>query len=472
MTDRVTDKMTEKKPEKMTRKMPEKTDKKMPEMTRKILEKTDEKMTGKMTEKEVWDYIAELGKKGSVLGLAAVRELANRVGNPQNDIPVIHITGTNGKGSILAFVSTILKAAGYRVGRYISPVLLDYREKIQINEKMISKNALFEGMDLLRNQIREMEKDGFPSPTLFEVETVLAFWYFKKKKCDFIVLETGMGGATDATNIVDKPFACVFSKISMDHMQFLGNDLQAIAKVKSGIIKPGTRVITALQEPEVTKVLEQQVKEKNCVFSEMRMPEKVRYGLQAQSFQYRDLKKCRITLAGCYQIENACVALETIRSMQDAGVRISEAAIYQGLEETKWYGRFSILQKKPLFLVDGAHNEDAAKQLRQSMICLLSGKPLIFIVGVLKDKEYEKVLRLTADLASHILTVTPPNAQRALPAYELAESAKKYCKSVTAMDSLEEAVEMASLLAGTECAIIAFGSLSFLGALKRMFEKP
>lgn len=425
-----------------------------------------------MTEKEVWDYITELEKKGSVLGLTTVRELAARVGNPQNDIPVIHIAGTNGKGSILAFVSTILKAAGYRVGRYISPVLLDYREKIQVNEKMISKNALCEGMSLLRDQIDLMEKEGFPSPTLFEVETVLAFWYFKKKKCDFIVLETGMGGETDATNIVDKPLACVFSKISMDHMQFLGKDLQAIAKVKSGIIQPGTYVISTLQEPVVREVLEQKAKEKNCDFSEMQMPENVHYGLQTQSFQYRDLKKCKITLAGCYQIENACVALETIRSIQNFGICIPEAAIYQGLLETKWYGRFSILQKKPLFLVDGAHNEDAAKQLRQSMICYLSGKPLIFIVGVLKDKEYEKVLGLTADLASHILTVTPPNAQRALSAYELAETAKKYCKSVTAAGSLEEAVEMASLLAGTECAIIAFGSLSFLGALKKMFEKP
>ena len=425
-----------------------------------------------MTEKEVWDYITELEKKGSVLGLTTVRELAARVGNPQNDIPVIHIAGTNGKGSILAFVSTILKAAGYRVGRYISPVLLDYREKIQVNEKMISKNALCEGMSLLRDQIDLMEKEGFPSPTLFEVETVLAFWYFKKKKCDFIVLETGMGGETDATNIVDKPLACVFSKISMDHMQFLGKDLQAIAKVKSGIIQPGTYVISTLQEPVVREVLEQKAKEKNCDFSEMQMPENVHYGLQTQSFQYRDLKKCKITLAGCYQIENACVALETIRSIQNFGICIPEAAIYQGLLETKWYGRFSILQKKPLFLVDGAHNEDAAKQLRQSMICYLSGKPLIFIVGVLKDKEYEKVLGLTADLASHILTVTPPNAQRALSAYELAETAKKYCKSVTAAGSLEEAVEMASLLAGTECVIIAFGSLSFLGALKKMFEKP
>lgn len=424
-----------------------------------------------MTDKEVQEFIEENAKRGSILGLESVRELASRMGNPEQATKVLHIAGTNGKGSILAYLSTILEKAGYVVGRYISPVITQYREKIQVNQKMISKKALAEGLEHIKACMEQMEAEGLALPTLFEIETVLAFWYFKEKKCDFVVLETGMGGETDATNIVEDPLLCIFASISMDHMGFLGDTIEEIAAVKAGIMRSNAQVVSVWQRPEVKLVLDQKASALGCnvVYAERGKNQKS--SLNGQSFDYKQWKKCKINLLGTWQPENACAVLEAINSLRNIGYDIPDRAVYEGLSDTKWLGRFTVLQKKPLFIVDGAHNEDAARRLRETILEYVPDKPLIFIIGVLKDKEYEKVLSYTADLASQIITITPPENPRALNAYELAAVARNYCPSVTNADSLEEATEMAKLLAGQDCAIIAFGSLSYLGRLSEIVEK-
>ncbi len=420
-----------------------------------------------MNNREAEEYIQKISAYGSVLGLDTIRELLCRMGNPQDTLSFVHIAGTNGKGSVLAYVSTILKEAGYRVGRYLSPVISDYREKIQVGGRMISQKALCEALELVKGYAEQMEKEGWQPPTLFETETALAFRYFAEKKCDIVILETGMGGVGDATNIIRNTKVAVCTSVSYDHIGILGDTLTEIAEQKAGIIKEGAVVVSAVQKPEVMEVLQRTCQEKGCALRVAEQPQKIRYGLYGQRFSFRK-NIYKIRLAGMWQPENACVALEVVGVLREQGFSIKEDAVRRGLEETVWDGRFTVLRKKPLLIMDGAHNEDAVKRLRESLEGYFPGQRFILIMGVLRDKEYDKMLSVMAPLAQYIVTVTPPDNPRALSAYELAAEAKAYHPSVTAVDSLEEAVEAAGLLAGEEYVTIAFGSLSYLGRLRKI----
>ena len=420
-----------------------------------------------MNEREVMEYIEQAGRYGIVPGLDNIRELCRRLGDPQKELVFVHIAGTNGKGSLSAYLSSVLKNAGYRVGKYVSPVIYQFREMIQVNDRMITKKALCQGMEEIKNVCDEMTAAGLPHPTPFEMETALGFLYFKEKKCSVVVLETGMGGLLDATNIVENTAVAVLTSISMDHMAFLGNSLGEIAAQKAGVMKPGCRAVSAAQAPEVVEALQSAADERGCPLTAVRSDEitAIKYGLERQRFNYGCYKNLEISLAGRFQVENAALAVEAVEALREKGFCISEAALRNGLKEARWPGRFTVICRKPLFIVDGAHNEDAAKRLAESIEFYFTNKEIIFIMGVLKDKEYEKIIGLTCSFAKHIITVTPPDHRRALPAYELAQAAAKVHGSVTAADSLEEAVEMSGLLAGRDGVIVAFGSLSFLGRL-------
>lgn len=421
---------------------------------------------------EAVEYMESLSSYGIVPGLGNIRNLCEKLGNPQKDLQFVHIAGTNGKGSVLAYVSTILKAAGYKVGRYVSPTIFEYRERIQMNNRSITKKALCEYVERMKRICEELVAEGKPHPTPFEVETAMAFAYFKDQGCDLVVMETGMGGRQDATNIIENTLVAVLVSISMDHMQFLGKDLTAIATEKVGIIKKGCHVVTAVQEPEVLQVIEKQATDYQVPVTVAEKPaKKIRYGLEKQKFDYEGWKNLEIPLAGKHQIDNAVLALEVVKALQQKGYSISEKALRNGLKETEWRGRFTLLAKKPYFVVDGAHNEDAAKKLAESIEFYFTNKRIIYIMGILRDKEYEKIIGLTHGYADQILTVATPNQARTLSAYELATEVAKVHPNVTAVDSLEEAVEMAYLLAGKEDVIIAFGSLSFTGKLMNILEK-
>ncbi len=424
-----------------------------------------------MTRRQLEKYIEELGQKGSVLGLEPIKTLLDKMGNPQDRLKFVHIAGTNGKGSVLAFTSTILKAAGYKVGRYISPVIYEYREKIQVGGKYITWNALLEGMSYIKEIIDGIVKDGGTSPTLFEVETALAFWYFDRMGCDIVVLETGLGGRDDATNVIKTTLIEAFAKISMDHMQILGKTLKDIATVKSGIIKDNTIVITQRQKQEVKDVLSDVCYKKRTKLIETDEIKNIKYNIKNQSFDYKNYKKLKLSLLGVWQFENAAEAIDIVLALNELGYNIDEKAIRKGLASTVWNGRFTIINKKPLVIMDGAHNEDASIRLRESIEAYLKDKELVYIVGVLADKEYNKVLANTLDLAKCVVTLTPPENKRALPSADLAKEALKYNKNVSTADSVEEALEMATLLAGKDCVIIAFGSLSYLGRLDKAVKK-
>lgn len=220
-----------------------------------------------MKYEQAMEYLEEMNQRGSVMGLESIRELCKRLGNPQDGLSFVHIAGTNGKGSVLAYVSTVLTAAGYKTGRYLSPVIRDYRERIQVNGRMITKKAVGEILSQIRDVAEEMREEGLAQPTVFEMETAMAFLYFKQTGCRVVVLETGLGGALDATNLVQNTLVAVFASISMDHMAVLGKTLSAIAGQKAGIIKGGCSVVTASQQPEVLAILKETAAQKGCKFT-------------------------------------------------------------------------------------------------------------------------------------------------------------------------------------------------------------
>ena len=414
-------------------------------------------------------YLDEVSKYGSGLGLENMRELLGRLGNPQDDLKFVHISGTNGKGSVLAYLSTILSGGGYRTGRYISPTLFSYRERIQVDEQKIEKESLAHHVTAIAKVIEEMKAENAGNPTAFEVETALAFLYFKEKDCDIVVLETGLGGALDATNIIKTTVMEVIAPISMDHMEFLGDTLEKIAMQKAGIIKPHTAVVSASQEPDAKKVLDHVCKENQCSMYMVDPAQitDVLYDVEEQQFSYKNWKNVKITLAGSYQILNAALALEGVEELRRLGYHLSEEQVRQGLYRAVWRGRFTLLSKNPAVIIDGAHNPGAAKELKHSLDLYFKGKDLYYIFGVFQDKDYQEVIRLTAPLAKHIVTVQTPGNPRALPANELKEAVQAVNPSVEAAQSIQEAVKKSLQLAKKEDAIIIFGSLSFLGEAEK-----
>lgn len=425
-----------------------------------------------MTYGQAMDYIEELGKLGSVMGLASMENLCEKLGDPQQDLSFIHIAGTNGKGSVLAFLSEILKAAGYRTGRYLSPVIFEYRERMQVNGRNISQKDLCRLMTDMKEICQELVKEGRPQPTAFEVETAMAFRYFKEKNCQIVVLETGMGGLLDATNIIPSPLVTVFTAIGFDHMKVLGGTLKEIAQNKAGIMKPGTLAAALKGEREVMEVLEGKAKELQVPLytADPAQARGIRRSPKKQVFSYRNYKNITIRLGGVYQIDNAVLALTAAELLKQAGFPIPEKALYQGFANTFWPGRFQVLGKDPCFIADGAHNWQGAVRLRETLQFYFTNRRIIYIIGVLRDKDQDKILQELCPLASQVLTI-PTKGERGLSSYELAVKAKEYHDNVSALDSVQEAVELAYLLADKDTVITAFGSLSYLGELIKVVEK-
>ncbi len=425
-----------------------------------------------MTYKEALAYIEEIGQYGSILGLDNMRRLLEHLDHPERELKFIHVAGTNGKGSTIAFLNEALKQGGYSVGRYVSPTLQTYCERIQCNGKAIPKATLARYVEQVKGVCQELVSLGFPHPTVFEVETVIGFLYFKDKNCDLVLLETGLGGLEDATNIVENTLIAIITSISMDHMAFLGESLAQIASIKSGIIKKGSHVVWCDQKDESAPVIEKACIDRNGISHVIQMEDRTSYvqGKKNQTFSYKHWKKMKIALLGEHQVTNAMLALETLDCLKDLGYGVLEEIVRKAFWETTWFGRLTLIGTKPEFYVDGAHNEDAALKLAQAIKFYFTNKKIIYIMGILRDKEFEKIVKLTYPYASHIITVTPPNNPRGLHAYELAQVVQEYHGTVTVADGLQEAVEMSYLLADEQTVVVAFGSLSYLGELTTIVE--
>lgn len=418
-----------------------------------------------MNYEEAREYLDQVSKGGSVLGLDNMRELLKRLGNPQDSLKFVHISGTNGKGSVLAYLSTVFKEAGYRTGRYISPTLFSYREKIQVNEKFIGREDLSRLTEKVKAAAEEMQNCAAGDPTIFEIETALAFLYFVEQKCDIVILETGLGGALDATNVITTPVMEIIASISMDHMEFLGDTLGKIAYQKAGIIKPDTSVVSAMQQPEAMDVICNVCRERDCTFQTVD-PEQIKdisYGYEGQSFSYKNWENIKISLMGSYQIKNAALALEAINALRKLGYDLKDRAVYQGMKKAIWKGRFTLISKDPVILMDGAHNPAAAEELVRSLKLYYAGKKFYYIFGMFRDKDYAQVIRLTAPMAEHIITVQTPGNPRALPAAELKEAVAEVNPSVEAAESLRMAVNQVMERIDSDSVVVIFGSLSFLG---------
>lgn len=414
-------------------------------------------------------YLDELSKYGSVLGLESMRELLKRLGDPQKDLRFVHIAGTNGKGSVLAYLSTVLTQAGYRTGRYLSPHLCSVRERFQVDGQMISRENFVRHLTAVAEAAEEMADAGVGRPTYFEVGTAVAMLHFRETNCDIVVLETGLGGSLDATNVVETSVLEIITSISRDHMEVLGDTLEKIAGEKAGIIKPHTMVVSARQEPEAARVLEEVCRARQCTLDTVDLDQvlPLSRGLEEQCFTYKGWEQVRIGLTGTYQLKNAALALESVLELRKLGFAISDQQVYEGMRRTVWRGRFTPIAREPAVILDGAHNEGGARELRDSLQLYFGGKKLYYIFGILKDKAYEKVIDLTAPLASRIITVETPDNPRAMPAQELKAAVAAVNPAVEAAGSLREAVHRAYGLAGRDDVIVIFGSLSFLSDVEQ-----
>lgn len=420
-----------------------------------------------MTYEEAAEFADSTKKYGSILGLESIRNLMQELGNVQEQLHIIHVAGTNGKGSVCAFLSAALTEAGYRVGRYNSPAVFERREVFRIGETMISKEEYAAVFERVQTACEVLTKRGCPHPTVFEVETAAAFLWFYEKKCDLVLLETGMGGETDATNLITHPVCSVLTSIGMDHMQYLGNTIEEIAKVKAGIIKKGCPVVALKQGDSVCEVIKNKAEEcgSRCVLVEVPqyMQEAPIWGTTLQDVHYGSV---HTALGGIWQRENLSLALAVLKLLEESGYSITKEAVQNGIAKTIWHGRYEVLQTEPLFIIDGAHNPIAAKRLKETIEKDFTNREIIYIIGVLADKEHEKMLRLLLPGAKAVFTVTP-DSPRALDGESLAKEAQKYADNIWYVSDIGKAVKMAKETAKESDVILAVGSLSYLKEVKK-----
>lgn len=406
---------------------------------------------------EALHYIEEKGRLGIVPGLTQMIELLHRLGNPQDACPALQIAGTNGKGSIFAFVEQCMIEAGYRVGRYISPAVTGYLERYQINKNWMEEERFAALLERVAEAVEAMVADGFTGPTAFEIETAVAFLYFQTEQVDYMLIECGMGGALDATNVIAKPLASVFASISMDHMQFLGDTITEIALQKAGIMREGCACISAFQDVEAAKVLERVSAQKKTPYRKVNPDELLilNMDLTKSTFSYKGIPY-EIALLGEHQIYNACTAIEVLQYL-----KIDTTDIQRGLKSATWPGRMTKVAEHPYIFVDGAHNEAAWRELAKNVKKYFTNKKIIYIIGVLKDKEYEKMIELLAPSMDVAITITPPGP-RGLDKETLANLILSKKIPVDMADDAQEAIGKAKKLAGEEAVVMICGSLSFL----------
>lgn len=417
-----------------------------------------------MTYEQTLDYIHSVSWKGSRPGLERITELMHRLGDPQNGMKFIHIVGTNGKGSTAAMLSSVLTKAGYRTGMFTSPYVLCFRERMQFCGEMISEQELAAVTESVRPFADSMED----KPTEFELITAIGLVWFARKNCDIVVLEAGMGGALDSTNVIPAPEIAVFTNIGLDHTQYLGDTAEKIASTKAGILKPGCDCVLYPNTPSVEQVIRARC-EKHGIsltvpkFADLRSHSST---LDGQLFDFENRTLLYLPLLGMHQLHNAAVVLTVLDRLKARGWVISEGAIRAGLANTNWPGRFEVLSRDPLVLLDGGHNPQCMQALSQAVCDYLPDRKLVVLTGVLADKDYDAMFRETAQYASAFVTVAPPNP-RALSAADLAAFLQTYGKPVTVCETVEAGVSEALCQAKAQnAAVLAYGSLYMAGTIR------
>lgn len=422
------------------------------------------------------DRIHEFNRFGMVLGLDRMEELLRRLGNPQDDLKVIHVAGTNGKGSVSKYLEEGLSACGYKMGLYTSPYIETFNERIRYDGADISDEDLEYYGQKVVSAAEAMVADGLDSPTEFEVVTAIAFLYFADRQADITILEVGLGGIGDSTNVVKSPLASVITSISYDHMAQLGSSLAEIAVNKAGIIKTGCPVIANVPQRDAAKIIARKAYAmgsrlydisgiRAAVSDETPFSQKVSMELYEKS--YSDVE---ISMVGRHQAENLKTALATLEILRKSGaVKLDREALYEGLKRARQPGRFEVISEDPLVIIDGAHNEAGAQALQETMAQHFAGKKILLVAGILADKEIDSIVKFLTKITDHII-VTEPDNPRKLAAEKLAEHVADFGVAAEAVSEVEAAVHRAKGLADGYDVILFAGSLYLIGDVRRLWR--
>ena len=420
-----------------------------------------------LTYEEVLDQIEHQRRFGNRPGAEVSALMLEKLGRPQQNMSVIHIAGTNGKGSVSAFLCSVLKEAGIRTGMFTSPHLVDFRERICVDGQMISR----EEVTKLGNML--LEEDFGTVPTMFDYCLAMALLYYRDRQCQAAVIETGLGGRLDSTNAIGVPEVTVVTKIGYDHMAVLGDTLDKIEAEKAGIIKKGTKLVLESQEKDAMDVL-LEIAEKEAVteikIADMHDVTECRYENGRQYFSYQKYKNLEMAMLGVHQYENAAAAILAAEIfLKDRGISDEKAEYYirEGIKKTRWEGRMEILSREPFFMVDGAHNGNGVAALAESLRTLFPGEKFHFVMGVMADKNYEEMIEELLPLALDFKTVTV-ESERALAAQELSEKIR--AKGICDAGLLHSFDELMPGRLDVAHKTIAFGSLYFVGEIEKYFQ--
>ena len=408
-------------------------------------------------------YIHSVCWKGSIPGLGRTQELLEKMGNPEKKLKFVHIAGTNGKGSTAAMTASILSKAGYRTGLYTSPYIYRFHERIQVDGVEISDEDLTE----ITEYVKPLADSMAQSPTEFELVCCIAFEYFYRKKCDIVVLEVGMGGAWDATNVIEVPEVAVITNIGLDHTEYLGDTVEKIAETKSGIFKPHGHGVVYRSTPSVEAVYERVCAERDVSLRKADFEGLVlkAHTLEGQVFDCGSRKNLVLPLLGDHQLHNASVVLSIADTLIGEGWKISEQNIYDGIRDVRWPGRFDIVCRKPLFIIDGGHNPQCIEALVKNIQDYLAGKKVIALTGVLADKDYADMYKPVMPLVDRFVCITPPNPRK-LEAEQLARYLRQAGVQAQASESILDGVKKAMDLAGEDGVVLCFGSLYSIGGIR------
>ncbi len=421
-----------------------------------------------MDSKKAIEYITSRDWHESRLGLERMEELLDRLGNPHKELRYVHVAGTNGKGSICAMLASVLTSAGYKTGMYTSPYINCFNERIQVDGQPIDDQALV----ALTERVQVEADRMLDHPTEFELVTAIAFAYFHLAGCDIVVLEVGLGGRLDATNVIPVPEVAVITPISLDHVAELGDTAEKIAAEKGGIIKPGGSVVSSPQVQGAADVLRAICMERNASikFLDAESVKITQNAVEGIRFGYKGHEDLELHLLGSYQAQNAAVVIMTVEQLQSKGWNIGEAAMRNGLAETRWPARFEIVHKHPWVIVDGGHNPQCMDSLVESLNTYFPDQKITFIAGVMADKDYNTMFR-KIPYAKRIFTVTPDSPRAlsagALAAYFYAQGIQ--AQDVKACENVEQAVKEALKIETEKGVICAAGSFYMAGAIRKLF---
>lgn len=419
------------------------------------------------------DYIEKLSGLGSKLDLERINEILERLGRPQDKLKAVHVAGTNGKGSVSSMISQMLISAGYKTGLYTSPHLEKYNERYVINNNEISDSDFVKYMYIIKECADNMDKEPVGRPTVFEQLTALAFLYFADKNVDYAVIEVGLGGRFDATNVIKSPLLSVITSISFDHMEYLGNTIESIAFEKGGIIKEGRPTVLYRQDLKVYNVIKGLCDERHSqlYYLNSGTTEIKRQDINGTVMSVRndlyEYDNIVLPLVGEYQIKNCETALLAAYALKKEGVILSDENILNGIKSTKWNGRMEICKKEPMVIIDGAHNADGINMLVKSIKQYFSDKRIVLLMGVLGDKDYEKMAAQIVPLAETTV-ITQPDSNRALSVEGFKKIVERYCENVYGFENIDEAYGFALNLTGKDDVLICAGSLYLIGRLRRI----